>query len=198
VLLRTSAGRFTVGGHPCQSVLVSLVRWFGTHAGARRDPCGDVPMMLCSRQQTRKYIAIFPGRGKLIPSMPRVIFTVYLARRNELIWAWENYQACFTQLHFNEQRYLHDYFRFTEALAESELRDYWQTIHAQQSSLPKCAGRAFAALRHTHVYATARQHVGLAGKPSNATLHIRGLARPQPDLEKLAKVLLEIARGIDV
>lgn len=93
-----------------------------------------------------------------------------------------------------DQRYLHDFFRPSEELTETELLAHRREITARRPSLPACAGRA---LRH---FANPKRKPGTPMKNGKHLLYVYALARPQIGLDKLARALILLARrdlGLD-
>lgn len=120
--------------------------------------------------------------------MPRRTKTAYLVSVNQLRQQWQENVGLFGLLSPRDQRYLHDYFQFTEHLDEQELLRHRGAVSQRQPSLPQCAGRALA--KFSRARATSPPSHVIAGR-SRGEVRIRLVLRPQPDLRLLARALIQ-------
>jgi hypothetical protein len=97
----------------------------------------------------------------------------------------------------HEQWDLHEYYRFTEQLSEDQLHQHWRSVQAAGSSLPHRAGRAYAAFQpflvDEPIRIVVQPPVSSAKRRQVKAVQIKSLVRPEIDIEKLARVLLQIA-----
>ena len=139
--------------------------------------------------------------------MPRVTFKQYLEQRAFLRLAWEEFDQLYSLLSTNQQWDLHAYYQ--------PLHDYdtdWLKAHREHAAktkptLPAKAGRSFARMRRVYETGMAvakQQHRSGTSAPrasqkssvlsGNSRVTVRAIARPEPDFDKVAKVLLELVR----
>jgi hypothetical protein len=131
--------------------------------------------------------------------MPRVTFDEYCKRRNQLKLAWDTQPYNFTMLSARQQWDLHEYYRFTELLAKKELCLHWDEMHMAYTSLVQQAGRAYAIMLPYLVSepikaASVLPKKSRKGKKDRCVV-VRGIVRPEGNIDKLMKVLLDIAKG---
>lgn len=93
-------------------------------------------------------------------------------------------KRCFAMVTTRDQRYLHDYFRFSEQLSDTELLEHRKGASSERPTLPQCAGRA---LRHL----ANPQYVWRRG---HQRIRVYGLVRPELNLHKLVHVIVELQR----
>lgn len=140
--------------------------------------------------------------------MPRLSNELYLRRHNFLAKAWQDFARLYTILLPQDQWTVHRYYQPTKDLSDQELLDYRQQVTRDEPSLPARAGRLFVrmnrAFRTAYEYAQGDQlrfYDSLWQQTAGARVHQHGkrqiriaaLARPEPDLEGLARVLVQMA-----
>lgn len=129
--------------------------------------------------------------------MPRLTNQDYLDNRELLRRDWfERGGVAFIQLDARDQQLLHRYYAPTRECSETEALRFRAEVSAGERSLPQRAGRAFAhieplLLEDWPIFRNMTQPV-----PSRQarTIVAYGLLRPEIDLEKLARVMQELAR----
>lgn len=133
--------------------------------------------------------------------MPRLTNKDYLVQREFLVDAWNHFRSVFAHISYNEQMELHAYFVPYKELSDSEAIKYRQQITHDQPSLPQRAGKIYA-----RFFKEVKAHQArLPQAPTTATakprsrvtkqnIRVRGIARPEPDLHKLALALLDVAK----
>jgi hypothetical protein len=129
--------------------------------------------------------------------MPRLSNTEYLHMRQFLRDHWRSNQALFSTLSPNDQWLLHAYFRPSEALTNQALLQHRADITEKRPGLPQQAGRAYAkfcaqaaALARTR----AKQPVPASTRHRGAyNLSVQSVVRPEPDVQKLVKALIQMA-----
>ena len=114
--------------------------------------------------------------------MPRLTDRDYLFFRTYLHEVWLTKRQAFSLISTRDQYYLHQYFRLSDELAKEDALAHRRAITTLQPSLPQCAGRA---LRHL---ARPKRTITCTGEKR---IIVHPLLRPQPDVERLAKALLE-------
>lgn len=122
--------------------------------------------------------------------MPRLNNSNYLQRRHQLMRLYGDNAAAFSHLEARAQQDLHVYFQTTNLGTDAELLAERSRLTAEDSSLPQRAGRAYAALTNPDKFRRpAPVHVTAGGRG----IYIRGVMRPEPDVEQLARALLKLA-----
>ena len=124
--------------------------------------------------------------------MPRLSNDLFIERHHVLRDLWLHQKGQFGLLEVSEQWDRHPYFVPYKELTDSQLLEHRQAITKKRPSLPNVAGKALVSLRtpKSRVYDPA---VSGSGKQLRQ-IHVSAVARPEPDIEKLAKALLEVAR----
>ncbi len=140
--------------------------------------------------------------------MPRLSNDLYLRRHVFLARAWQDFARLYTILLPQDQWTVHRFYQPTKDLSDQELLDYRQQITSAEPGLPARAGRLFIrmnrAFRTAYEYAQGdqlrfydslwQQTAGAkAQQHGKRRIRIAALARPEPDLEALARVLVQMA-----
>jgi len=121
--------------------------------------------------------------------MARLTSSNYLQTRTWLTELWATDPTIFGLLSAGDQRYLHDYYRPSEALGRSEALVHRVKVSTRQRSLPQCAGRAVRHLTH------ALQTPVPVGPPgARKQVVVSPVIRPQVDVDDLVRALLRAAR----
>ena len=131
--------------------------------------------------------------------MPRITNSDYLAHRKNLSDNWKRSELGWSKLNFKDQCTLHEYYEPSMDLTDDQAITYRQAVTAKWPSLPHRAGKAYA--EFTKVIARLEAAPPQQKRPpgrrrTNKSYAIRteGLVRPDVDFDKLARVLLDIAR----
>jgi len=138
--------------------------------------------------------------------VPRLSNRDYVINRKFLQDAWEHFPSVFTRLSYNEQIELHNFYQPSKDWTDEEAINHRKLISQRQPSLPNRVGKHFVridqhakALQDYLANRTA-QPVLVTATPSRAkgtrNIRVQGLARPEPDLMRLAVALLEVARDM--
>jgi hypothetical protein len=126
--------------------------------------------------------------------MPRVTNQKYLDRHYQLQERWVKELVQFSDVPALEQRHLHEYYLPSKRVTDEQLLEHRTLITKSQPSLPQKAGKAYSLLMNGDVYRPTGGAVVTRGKLKGHRITVRPLIRPEPDLRKLAKALLEIAK----
>ena len=101
-----------------------------------------------------------------------------------------------------DQLTLHEYYRPAEPLTDHEALAHRRRAGHESPSLPQRAGKIYALLLRKIAREEERRRHPLPAAPIRRVGHkriynirVRGLARPTPDYDKLARALLEHARN---
>lgn len=124
--------------------------------------------------------------------------------------AWEEFDQIYSLLPVDQQHALHRYYQPLSDHTIEQLKDYRANITKREPSLPARAGKCYAKLRR--VYETGieaakgkqrepRRRSKRSTAPSPAvvgsrSITVRAVARPDPDLKKLALVLIEVGKQV--
>jgi hypothetical protein len=138
--------------------------------------------------------------------VPRLSNGDYLINRAFLQDAWELFPSVFTRLSYNEQIELHSFYRPSKDWTDHEAIDHRKRISKQQPSLPNRVGKHFVRIDQ-HAKALQEQLAKRPAQPvrvlakssrskGTRNIRVRVLARPEPDLHKLALVLLDVAKDM--
>ena len=134
--------------------------------------------------------------------MPRLTNKDYLLQRTFLLDAWNHFPGVFSYFTYNEQLERHAYFAPSKELSDQEAIAHRQQVTHDHPSLPHRAGKLYARL---HKQASAERD-RLAHTPATPLITkskrtagqrriaVGAVARPEPDLRKLALALLGLAR----
>lgn len=127
--------------------------------------------------------------------MARLTNNDYLENRWWLTQLWLDSVGSFVELSSREQWHLHAYFRFTEDLSDSSALQHRKAVSRDRPALPQQAGRALRRLRQS-AQALAVQPLTASGmrRKKVARVKVRSVVRPQPDVERLAQILLDLTR----
>lgn len=128
--------------------------------------------------------------------MPRLSNDLYYHRYEVLRWLWLNRVGIYSYISPKEQWAIHDYFQPSKQLSFQELVDHRRTVSRERPSLPATAGRAANQIwqliegqRAPRPFAQSEQR---GSRQRQVT--VRAVVRPEIDIEKLAKTLLELAK----
>ena len=120
--------------------------------------------------------------------MPRLSNYDYLLIQAHLHHIWMTRRHGFSLISTKDQRHLHDFFRPSETLTEAELLAHRKAVTTKYPNLPHQAGRASKHLADPLPLKHAR-----AG---NQRIVVYSLLKPQPDIPRLARALMNTARRI--
>ena len=125
--------------------------------------------------------------------MSRLADTEYLIRHEMVHRAWKQDKRLYTHLSFSQQRDIHDYYLGARHCTEAELLEHRQQVTKKDPSLPHRASRAFLAMLRPSATPPAP-----TGKLTHrgTRLSVRPLVRPDPDLDAIAKVVLDVVRNM--
>ncbi len=116
--------------------------------------------------------------------MPRLSTADYLKIYSCLRWLWINHRSGFGLITTKDQQHLHDFFRLSEVLSDHELLAHRKAVTAERRSLPHQAGRA---LKHfANPLPLRRTPIG------SKRMVVYPIARPKPDLPRIARALLRL------
>jgi hypothetical protein len=134
--------------------------------------------------------------------MPRLTDQHHLQTHRQLKRFWEHAKSAYGHLTPTEQWQLHDFYQPSKDLTDIELLKHRNEITIKRPSLPQQAGRALAKLYAAAAYGAARGvrlRATATIKPAKRTIHrvravqVYGVVKPEPDLKKLARALVQIA-----
>jgi hypothetical protein len=127
--------------------------------------------------------------------MPRLTDKQYLKYRKFLRRLWLYRLSTHSFLTPTQQWQIHAYFRPSEDLTNEELLEHRKTITVEHPSLPHQAGRAikdFGQILRGNAKARATV-TSFAGRNKTARhVGVRSIVRPQIDIPRLARVLLDL------
>lgn len=131
--------------------------------------------------------------------MPRLTNTTYLANRSTLGKYWHRNELGWSKLSFENQSTLHEYYEPSMDLTEDQAIAYRQAVTAKWPSLPHRADRAYAEYNKVIAQLEAappqpRRTPGRRRTNKSYVIRTEALVRPDVDFDKLARVLLAIAR----
>ena len=143
-----------------------------------------------------------PKRAESQESMPRVTQREQYKRHLFLrtIWTDPNQQACLTVLSPKEQRTLHAFYRPSETLTPRLFRDHLRAVQQGHSHLRHITGKLYRRVERAvahHRQRPARQKRQARNRVSarrSGMIVAYGVVRPKPDLNKLLKALIQMAR----
>jgi len=118
--------------------------------------------------------------------VPRINHQQYCTQRDFLIYAWEHFPKLYGLLSVSQQWDVHRYFQPSRDLTELQLRAHRKTVSAEDHSLPNRAGKAYARMRQVF-------EIGSARPTASPTMVVRAVARPEPNLRRLAEALVDDA-----
>jgi hypothetical protein len=142
--------------------------------------------------------------------VPRLTNDQYINHHIFLRHAWIDFPQLYVVVPMDQQREVHRYFQQAKNLCATELLEYRKRITIQEPDLPAQAGKAF-----THMYTAyeiaerlsggdhdrfkavlhqlTRQHAKTSTGPGRR-VRIAAVANPELDLEKFARLVIEIAK----
>ena len=137
--------------------------------------------------------------------MPRLTNKDYLSQRQFLVDVWKASPGLFSVLSYNQQLDLHGFYAPYRDLTDTEAITHRRQVTADHPSLPNSAGKLYVRF-FTHVQQVQERlqqqppQLATSKAPTPRTgrrnIQVRALARPEPDLQKVAKALLEVARDM--
>ncbi|MGX7681525.1 hypothetical protein ACSMXN_21795 [Jatrophihabitans sp. DSM 45814] len=110
---------------------------------------------------------------------------------------WLTAEGIYSWLSATEQWQLHAYYQPSNNLSQPELIEHRQLITLDRPSLPQQAGRALAKLEAQLAEGDPPPRVLSAKRRwahTERRITVTSVVHPEPDAERLAKVLLEIFR----
>jgi hypothetical protein len=136
--------------------------------------------------------------------MPRLSNTQYLQAHHDLQRLWQHDRAVFAELTPVEQWQLHDFFRPSKDLTDEQLLTHRRVISQTRPSLPQQAGRAlhrleeYLAVRSTSSQQSSRvPAIRRFGARREHHIVVKAVVRPEIDVDKLVRLMLEVARAED-
>ncbi len=131
--------------------------------------------------------------------MPRLTFNDYLNQRAFLRLAWEEFDQLYSLLAPDQQWALHRYYQPITGDSEEFLKRYRASITKKEPSLPARAGRLYAQLHRVYEASVEAAKAKPAPprerlKSASRKVRVRAVVRPEPDAQKLARALLEVAK----
>ncbi|SIS15102.1 hypothetical protein [Microbacterium sp. RURRCA19A] len=134
--------------------------------------------------------------------MPRITNSDYLAHRKTLPDNWKRSEQGWSKLNFEDQCTLHEYYEPSMDFTDDQAIAYRQAVTAKWPSLPHRAGKAYAEFTKiiARLEATPpppKKTPGRRRTNKSYVIRTEGLVRPDVDFDKLARVLLAIARDKD-
>lgn len=128
--------------------------------------------------------------------MPRVTHRDQYKRHLLLREAWTGgrYQSCFGTLNVNSQWKLHTFYRPSEALSRQEFFDHLKEINKERPQLRYVAGKLFQQFERALLEQARSEPVRQAVEAGShrRLIVVRGVARPQPDMDKLVRALIAL------
>lgn len=141
------------------------------------------------------------------PPMPRLTNDQHYERHLILKRAWTEMPQLYSALLPKDQAAIHAYYQPSKDLTLEALLQHRRQVAKERPGLPAAAGRAYKLMLQEHerqrhlaaVRATEPQPTQPAKKPkrvprSQRQLRVTSLLRPEPDLQKLAGALIELAK----
>ena len=143
-----------------------------------------------------------PKRAESQESMPRVTQCEQYKRHLFLrtVWSDPSKQAYLAVLSTKEQWKLHAFYQPSEELTLKQFRDHLRTIQQGHSQLRHITGKLYRRVERAvahHGQRPARQKRQARNRVSarrSGTIVAYGVVRPKPDLNKLLKALIQMAR----
>ena len=140
---------------------------------------------------------------KYLNHMSRHTDQHYLDTHRQLKRLWQHADSAYGRLTPIEQWQLHDYFQPSKDLTDAELLKHRAEITRKRPALPQQAGKAltklYAAAATLSLQGVRRAHQPMPAKYARqkvGQIQVYGVVKPEIDLEKLAKALLEIAKDM--
>lgn len=128
--------------------------------------------------------------------MSRLTNQQYLACRARLHTIWQTGRIAYSVATVPRQWELHRYYQTQVDAPDDVLIANRQVLTTADPSLPNRAGKTYAAVVHEYAYRAAHAPVVVSagsGSRKERTIMVRAVARPKPDLAKLANALLQVA-----
>jgi hypothetical protein len=120
--------------------------------------------------------------------VPRLTRSQYFIRHGLLSYLWETHRQLFSLLSSTAQLELHRFFLPTVDIEEHELASYRAYINKLEPSLAHKAGK------HFKEFTTPRPEVAkIITKSKN--FELRPIMKPEPDLQKLARAFIAVAKS---
>lgn len=126
--------------------------------------------------------------------MPRVTHATYRKRHLHLRQLWTEHEGVFSRVSPGEQWALHNYYLCAKRMTGESLHQHYLDIQAAGSSLPQRAGKAYAQLSRELTLPLTVRTVRVQTKRRAGEISLQPLARPQIDIDRLAKMLIRLAR----
>ena len=139
--------------------------------------------------------------------MPRLTNTQFINRHKDLYSIWhDGPKELFAILSTNDQWKVHRYYQSSKDLTDQQLIEHRVSITKTEPSLPHQASRGYSRMHQAEV--TARKmstnqqsfhrairqqipgHVHEISNDRFRNIRVIGIARPEPDLERLARALI--------
>lgn len=128
--------------------------------------------------------------------MPRLTNRQYLDRRAFLQMLWDKRRQLFSYLSHRDQIYLHRYYSFLISDSDADHLAHRKWISRKDPSLPQTSGRAYRKLqilvREGKIPEEMRSVPDYEGT-SRRHITIRSVLRPEPDYERIARSVLDLA-----
>lgn len=125
--------------------------------------------------------------------MPRLANSNYLFLRTYLCELWSTDQHRFGLISSQDESYLHQFFCPSVVLTDDEALVHRAQITKEDPSLPQCAGRALRHLANPKPDPKARVRVPVGVGSRNVRV-VSAVHRPDPDIKRLARALMETHR----
>ena len=127
--------------------------------------------------------------------MPRLTDEHFLSFGRWLSELWVRNRQAFGFISYQDQRFLHEYFRPSVELSHLELLAHRRRITAERPALPQCAGRALRKLKQEMEAAAAKPaKIATKGKGRNKPI-VHVVAQPKLDLNLLLKAIMTIGES---
>jgi hypothetical protein len=123
--------------------------------------------------------------------LPRLSNRVYYEKHLALRQIWNEQSQTFGYLSAVEQHNIHDFFQPSKELSFEELVAHRKRISQQRPSLPAVAAKAVSKLGQ---YGLGLRKPRQARPVNGRQISVRAVVRPEIDVEKLAKAMLELAK----
>jgi hypothetical protein len=139
--------------------------------------------------------------------VPRLTNNDYVIQRDFLKDDWNEFRAIYAFLDYTDQLVLHEFYGPSKDWSDEEAIAHRKRVTKQQPSLPNRAGKLYAQIDR-HAKDLQKRLAEQPTQPAKVKIkrlpQARGkirvssvIARPEPDLRKLAMVLLDVARDME-
>jgi hypothetical protein len=128
--------------------------------------------------------------------MPRLTNHQHLVRRTTLHAMWAECQIAYSAAPLAQQWELHRYYQTIVDATDEELIANRKALEETEQSLSHRAGKTYAAVvQAASCYKTRAQPPtpAVPGKSKDRVITVRAVARPEPDLKKVAMALIMLA-----